>query len=99
MNNLSSTNSCQETKNSKKQWVCSEQVNNVVNFEQVKFEKSQRQFAQSEGIPRTTLQHWLNRSENLDESKVVIQFFESPEGLAFLHRLFISAHYEFDPRR
>lgn len=61
MNNLSSTNSYHDETNSKKQWERDEQVNNVVNFEQVKFEKSQRQFAESEGIPRTTLQHWLKR--------------------------------------
>lgn len=95
MNNLSSTNSYHDETNSKKQWERDEQVNNVVNFEQVKFEKSQRQFAESEGIPRTTLQHWLKRKENLNESKVVIQFFENSEGLAFLHRLLIAAHYEF----
>lgn len=94
MKNLPFTHSCQET-NSKKQWKRDEQVNNVVNFEQVQFEKSQRQFAHHHGISRTTLQYWLKRKENLDESEAVIQFFESPEGLAFLHTLLIATHYEF----
>jgi hypothetical protein len=67
----------------------------IVDFESTKQKLSQRQFAQQKGIPRTTLQHWLSRKENLDASPVIIEFFESPEGLAFLHRLVTAAHFEF----
>ena len=43
------------------------------------------------GIPRTSIQYWLKRLDKLDASPVVKAFFESPEGLAFLHRLVMAA--------
>ena len=56
---------------------------------------SQRQFAQERGVPRTTLQYWLSRKATIDADPEVIAFFESPVGLAFLHRLVIAAHLIF----
>ncbi len=56
---------------------------------------SQRQFAQERGLPRTTLQYWLSRKAAIDADPAVIAFFESPAGLAFLHRLVIAAHLAF----
>jgi len=56
---------------------------------------SQRQFAQERGVPRTTLQYWLSRKAAIDADPAVIAFFESPVGLAFLHRLMIAAHFVF----
>lgn len=53
---------------------------------------SQRAFAEAEGVPRTTLQHWLHRQEALDLPPEVVAFFESPAGFAFLHRLVVAAH-------
>jgi len=54
---------------------------------------SQRDFAESSGIPRTTLQHWLGRRESLLLDEEQGAFFESPAGAAFLLRLVVSAHF------
>jgi len=67
----------------------------VQEFEQVKHQYSQRQFAKAVGVPRTTLQHWLARKDSLDQSPVLTAFLESPDGLAFMHRLITAAHLEF----
>ena len=56
---------------------------------------SQRQFAKYYGVSRTTLQHWLSRKESLDADPELIEFFESPVGIAFLHRMILAAHFEF----
>ncbi len=77
------------------QWKRNDVASGTIDFELAKQELSQRRFAQKKGIPRTTLQHWLKRKESLDASPVVIGFFESPEGAAFLHRLVTAAHLEF----
>ncbi len=53
---------------------------------------SQRRFAAEAGISRTTLQHWLGRRESLDASRAAVVFFESPEGVAFLHAFVVAAH-------
>ena len=53
---------------------------------------SQRQVADESGIPRSTLQHWLERRDTLKADPVVVAFFESPAGVAFLHRLVLAAH-------
>jgi hypothetical protein len=53
---------------------------------------SQRQLAEESGIPRSTLQHWLERRDVLDADPVVVAFFESPAGVAFLHRLVLATH-------
>ena len=53
---------------------------------------SQRRFAVEAGIPRTTLQHWLGRRESLEASPAAVAFFESPEGVAFLHAFVVAAH-------
>ena len=44
-------------------------------------------------VPRTTLQHWLTRQDAIDTSPAVVAFFESPDGVAFLHRLVLAAHF------
>lgn len=67
----------------------------VAEFEAKRGRQSQRQFAKENNIPRTTLQYWLRRKESLDASPALIAFFESPDGLAFLHRLITAAHYVF----
>ena len=54
--------------------------------------ESQRQVAEEAGIPRSTLQHWLERRDTLDADPAVVAFFESPAGVAFLHRLVLAAH-------
>lgn len=56
---------------------------------------SQRQFAQQVKVPRSTLQYWLARKGSIDADRGLVEFFESPEGLAFLHRLVVAAHLIF----
>jgi len=53
---------------------------------------SQRQFADEQDVARTTLQQWLSRAANMEAPPEVVAFFESPAGLAFLHRLQVAAH-------
>ncbi len=67
----------------------------IQDFEQVKHQCSQRQFAKRADVPRTTLQHWLARKDSIDQSPALTAFFESPDGLAFMHRLITAAHLEF----
>lgn len=56
---------------------------------------SQRQFAKQHGVPRTTLQYWLARKDSIDADPALVAFFESPAGLAFLHRLVLATHLVF----
>ncbi len=56
---------------------------------------SQREIIEHLGIPRSTLRHWLSRKNSIDTSSEVINFFESPVGTAFLHRLVLGAHFVF----
>jgi hypothetical protein len=44
-------------------------------------------------IPRSTLRYWLSRKAHLDGSEKVAEFFESPDGLALLHRIVIAMHF------
>lgn len=54
---------------------------------------SQRQFAEENGVARTTLQHWLDRKESIDHEASVVEFFETPDGLALLHRIVMAAQF------
>jgi hypothetical protein len=56
---------------------------------------SARAFAHQQQLPRTTLQHWLGRQRRLDLDPVAARFFDSPAGVAFLHRLLVAAHLVF----
>lgn len=52
---------------------------------------AQRDLAEKYDIPRTTLQHWIERKEKLKgqaDSNVVI-FFESSSGQAWLHKMIL----------
>ena len=53
---------------------------------------SQRQAAQVLEVPRSTLQAWRAYQERLDACPAVVAFFQSPPGLAFLHRLVLAIH-------
>jgi lambda repressor-like predicted transcriptional regulator len=64
-------------------------------FENAKHSCSQRQFSRENGVARTTLRHWLARKNAIDESPALVAFLESPEGMAFIHRLITAAHLEF----
>ncbi len=56
---------------------------------------SQRAFAETTGVPRSTLQHWLKRKHQIEADPALVAFFESPTGLAFLHRLVGACHLTF----
>ena len=56
---------------------------------------SQRGFAEMSDVPRSTLRHWLNRKNCIDADPVLIEFFENPVGIAFLHRLVTATHVAF----
>jgi hypothetical protein len=53
---------------------------------------SQRQAAKVLDVPRSTLQAWRAYQDRLDACPAVVAFFQSPPGLAFLHRLVLALH-------
>ena len=77
------------------QWERDDVASKIVDFEQARHKQSQRQFAIQQGVPRSTLQHWLARKESIDASPILIEFLESPIGTAFLHRIVTAAHFVF----
>jgi len=93
INNLKPSNS-----NSKKQWDRDQNVIYIHEFEQSKGKISQHQYAKENEISRTTLQYWLERKHSLDVAPELINFFESPSGLAFLHRIVNAAHFAFSKK-
>ncbi len=76
-------------------WKRDDAVSKVVDFEQAKNKQSQRQFANEQGVSRTTLQYQLARKKSIDASPILLEFLESPVGMAFLHRIVTAAHYSF----
>ena len=81
--------------NSKIKWPRDEVATKVIDFISQKEQLSQRQFAKKNRIPRTTLQNWVDRIDTIDADPAFIAFFESPAGVAFLHLLTQSLHFEF----
>ena len=65
----------------------------LLQFEQRPEHLSQRTFARVHGVARATLQHWIARKQSINARCEWVDFFESPAGLAFLHRLQIAAHF------
>lgn len=61
------------------EWKRNDVARKVIDFEEAQKEQSQRQFVLEHNIPRTTLQYWLKRKNNIDSSPAVIDFFESPD--------------------
>ena len=82
--------------NKKPPWKRDKSTAVVFSFEEMKQMLSQRQFCESIGVPRTTLQYWIHRKGNIDASPVVINFFEHPDGLAFLHRIMTAVNFVFN---
>ena len=87
-----------QTSSPKQSWNRNEVACKIMDFEKAKPTQSQREFAQQHAVSRTTLQSWLSRKESLDSCAELIDFFESPVGNAFIHRLLVSAHYEFNKK-
>ena len=78
----------------RKQWSREETARKLDEFEQgYARTPSQRQWAEDLGIPRSTLQYWLERKEHIDADPELVAFFESSVGVAFLHRLVLAAHF------
>ena len=89
MSNVAETS----TETSKKHWSRAEIAEKIKEFEQAyQRTPSQRQLAEELEIPRTTLQYWLKRKDAIDADPEVVAFFESPAGVAFLHRLVLASH-------
>jgi len=44
-------------------------------------------------VSRTTLRYWLLRKEHIDGSEVVADFFETPDGVALLHKIVMAIHF------
>lgn len=83
-----------QERNSQKRWTREEVASKLIDFEQAaKHFASQRQLAEELEIPRSTLQHWLKRKDSIEAAPEVVAFFESPMGVAFLHRLVLAAHF------
>jgi hypothetical protein len=72
-----------------------EVASHIARFEAIQNQDrlSQRDTVEQLGIPRSTLQEWLKRRDRIDSDPQLISFFESPVGVAFLHRLIIAAHF------
>ena len=70
-----------------------EVVAKVISFEHAveKLGISQRCFAEAVGVPRSTLQGWIDTKASIDASPALVEFLESPEGVVFLHRLVLAA--------
>ncbi len=81
--------------NGKKIWERAATAKMVSDFESREQTVSQRDFAKKADVPRSTLRHWIARKNNIDAHPVLIEFFEHPVGIAFLHRLITSAHVSF----
>jgi hypothetical protein len=84
----------QEVATKKKSWTREETATRLDEYEQGhRRTPSQRQLAEELGVPRATLQHWLNRKNRIDADPDVVAFLESPAGVAFLHRLVRAAQF------
>jgi len=57
---------------------------------------SQRQFARQAGLPRSTLQFWARRREQLPLEPALARFLESPVGVALLQRIVTALHLIFE---
>ena len=79
----------------KETWNRADTAKLVSDFETRDPTTSQREFAKRTGVARSTLRYWLGRKNSIDAHPAVVEFFESPIGIAFLHRLITAAHVSF----
>lgn len=84
-----------DTASGKKIWNRADTAKLVSDYESREPTVSQRDFAKKTGVPRSTLRAWVDRKNSIDAHPVLIEFFEHPVGIAFLHRLVTSAHVSF----
>jgi hypothetical protein len=88
-------NESSDTASGNKIWRRVDTAKLVSDFESKKQTVSQRDFAKKTGVPRSTLRSWIDRKNSIDAHPILIEFFEHPVGIAFLHRLMTSAHVSF----
>ena len=82
------------TETNKKHWSRAEIAEKMNKYKQgYQRTPSQRQMAQELGVPRTTIQHWLKYEKDIAAGSTTATFLASPEGIAFLHRLVVAAHF------
>ena len=79
----------------KDKWERADAAKLVSDFETWNQTISQRDFAEMADVPRSTLRYWLARKNSIDAHPVLVEFFENPVGIAFLHRLVTAAHFSF----
>jgi hypothetical protein len=79
----------------KEKWNRADTAKLVSDFATRDHTTSQREFAKRTGVPRSTLRYWLDRKNCIDAHPAVVEFFESPVGIAFLHRMVTAAHVSF----
>ena len=65
----------------------------LADFEKEKGQQSQREFAKANNISHSTFQSWHQRKRELCKQSKVAHFCESPEGLAFIHRVVVAAQF------
>jgi hypothetical protein len=69
---------------------------NIINFEKAIAEQlSERAASKTTNIPRTTARYHQQRQKEIKLDDVVLAFFQTPEGLEFLHRLALAAEFSF----
>jgi hypothetical protein len=88
-------NESSDAASGKEIWKRADAAKLVSDFESREQTVSQRDFSKTTGVPRSTLRHWLSRKDSIDAHPVLVEFFEHPVGIAFLHRLMTSAHLSF----
>ncbi len=76
-------------------WNRADTASIISDFESRKQSISQRDFAKRADVPRSTLRYWSDRKNSIDADPVLTEFFESPVGIAFLHRQVTAAHVSF----
>ncbi|MFN2197107.1 MAG: DUF6399 domain-containing protein, partial [Anaerolineales bacterium] len=79
----------------KEKWNRADTAKFVSDFATSNGTTSQREFAKRTGVPRSTLRYWLDRKNSINAHPAVVEFFESPVGIAFLHRMVTAAHVSF----
>ncbi len=71
----------------------------VIDLQQARLAaKSQREFANERGVPRSTLRGWVSRRDSIAANPKVVEFCESPEGIQFLQEIQTAALFEFCKR-
>ncbi len=81
---------------SRKRWDRVEAAGLLAELESARDQRvSEREFAEEHGVARSTLRSWSERKAGLDGDPALVEFFESPSGLAFIHLIVTLLHLIF----